>query len=69
MIAILSNGEFANGKKTLRFTHCVSLVWPFSVGDCPTVIFLRNRSQVSYTRCQVMVEGSMSRREKRVNLK
>ena len=38
------------------------LVMPFSVGDCPMVIFLMNRSFTSITRRQVMVSGSMSRR-------
>ena len=42
-----------------------SLVCPFSVGDWPTVIFLRYLSLVSITLFQVTVEGSMSRREKR----
>ena len=38
------------------------LVMPFSVGDCPMVVFLRNRSFTSITRRQVIVSGSMSNR-------
>ena len=38
------------------------LVMPFSVGDCPMVIFLRNLSFTSITRRQVIVSGSMSNR-------
>jgi len=41
-------------------SNCVSLVWPFSVGDCPTVIFRRNLSLVSITLFHVIVSGSMS---------
>jgi hypothetical protein len=43
----------------------VSRSWPFSASPCPTVMRRRWRSHVSSTRCQVMVEGSMSRRTKR----
>lgn len=38
------------------------LVMPFSVGDCPMVIFLMNLSFTSITRRQVIVSGSMSKR-------
>ena len=39
-----------------------SRVIPFSVADCPTVIFLRYLSLVSRTRCHVIVDVSKSRR-------
>ena len=42
-----------------------SRVYPFSVGDCPTVICLRYRSLVSITLFHVMVAGSMSSRANR----
>mmetsp|Transcript_3448 Transcript_3448/g.5023 ORF Transcript_3448/g.5023 Transcript_3448/m.5023 type:complete len:387 (+) Transcript_3448:543-1703(+) len=43
----------------------VSRLRPFSVGACPTVTPRTCRSQVSITRFQVMVVGSMSRRANR----
>ena len=46
-----------------RMAGLTSLLIPFSVADCPMVIFLKYLSFVSITLCQVMVEGSMSRRQ------
>lgn len=40
----------------------VSLVFPCSCSPCPTVILRKKRSFVSSTLCQVIVDGSMSRR-------
>ena len=54
--------------KGVRMCMCfylpVARVCPFSLGPCPTVTPRKCLSHTSSTRCQVMVEGSMSRRAK-----